>query len=266
VFVQSYEPRDVEVVDSLHSNLINVPISANWWVDHRTFRPLPGTERDADLVMIASWGRYKRHDAFFAALARLRARGESLRTILIGYAGDMSKDQLFRLARYHGVDRQLEIFERVSPTDVNGHLNRAKVNIVWSRREGINRAIIEGFLADTPGILRSGFNYGYKYPYINEHTGCFATEGELPDRLLSMVKDHERYAPREWILNYMNPQKATQLIDEVIGRHAAQSGERWTPGQLAAKTSLLDAMAYWDEGDRQRFDADYAWLRSMIRA
>jgi glycosyltransferase involved in cell wall biosynthesis len=228
------------------------------------FRPLPGATKDADVLLIAAWAHYKRHDAFFRALARLRARGERLKTVLIGYRGDCTREDIVRLAQYHGVADQLELHERLPPEEVNRHLNRVKVNVLWSRREGFNRAIIEGFFAGTPGIMREGFNYGYCYPYINEKTGCFATERDLPEKLLWVIRNQERFAPREWVLEHMNCHKATQIIDETVGRHARQVGERWSGG-LAVKVTSLDAMSYWDESERGRFEADYAFLRSMLQ-
>src|SRR5262249_31486334 len=151
--------------------LIPVPVSANWWVDHRVFQPLPDVSKDADAIMVASWARFKRHERFFAVLSRLRKRGDKLRVILIGYCNDCTGNDIFRLAPYRGVADQIEMHERVAPEEVNRHLNRAKVNVIWSRREGVNRAVIEGFFAGTPGILRAGFNFGYPYPFINPQTG-----------------------------------------------------------------------------------------------
>jgi len=264
VFIQTGEPRDFAFLQRLNANLVPVPVAGNWWVDHRVFRPLQGATRDADVLFLAAWGRYKRHDAFFSALARLRARGEKLKTILIGYKSDLTKDDIWRLARYHGVADQLEMHERLPPAEVNRHLNRVKVNVLWSRREGFNRAVIEGLFAGTPAIMRQGFNYGHPYPYINPKTGAFATERDLPDRLLAVIRSPEQFAPREWVMANMSPQRATQIIDETIGRRAHQAGEKWG-GSLAVKLTALDAMSYWDESDRRRFEADYAFLRSVLR-
>ena len=265
VFVQTYEPRDIAFVKRFPRNFVPIPVAGNWWVDHRIFRPLPGATRDADVLMIAGWAKYKRHDHVFSALAKLRSRGEKLKTILVGYPGDMSLNDLWRLARYHGVSDQLEIFERVDAEEVNRQLNRVKVNVLWSRREGFNRAIIEGLWSNTPGIMRRGFNYGYEYPYINAQTGSFSTERELPDKLLSIARHHEEYASRHWVQEHMSPQIATRVVDEHFARYAAVQGEPWTTGQIEVKVTFLDGMRYWDEGKRPQFADDYAYLQSMLR-
>lgn len=265
VFVQASEPRDAAFLQGIGGNLIAVPTGANWWVDHRIFRPIPGLAKDADLVVVSGWSRFKRHAALFAALARLRARGDRLKVILAGYHGDLGRDGIFNLGRYYGVADQLELHEHVSQEEVNRLYNRSRANLIWSRREGVNRAIVEGFFAGTPGILRDGFNYGYHYPFINPATGCFSGEKELPEVLLHVVKHSGEYAPREWAMAHMSCQKALAVLDTAVGDYARSVGEPWSGG-LAGKTSHLNAMAYWDEADWDRFATDYDFLRSALRS
>ncbi|MEZ5591636.1 MAG: glycosyltransferase [Gammaproteobacteria bacterium] len=265
VFVQAYEPRDRDFILRLGSNLIPVETAASWWVDHRVFRPLPGVTKDADVIMVASWARFKRHAQLLAALRQLRDQGERLQTILIGYANDWSRKGIHDAARYYGVADQVEMYERISPEEVNRHYNRAKVNVVWSRREGVNRAIIEGFFAGVPGVVRLGFNYGYRYPYINGRTGCFASEADLAGKLLEVTRGPAVLSPREWVLENMSPQIATRIVDRTIGSWCRSAGEEWEEGKVTVKLSQLDSQHYWDHADRQQFGADYAFLRSTIR-
>lgn len=264
VFVQAFEPRDAAFVAGLNSNLVPVPVSANWWIDHRLFHPLPGVEKDVDVVMIAGWGTYKRHAAFFAALGRLRRAGRRLRVLLLGYPLDSTLADLYRLAGHYGVADQVEAHEWVPYERVNALVNRARVCILWSRREGVNRAIIEAMFAGVPCLVRDGFNYGYHYPYVNDTTGCFATERGLPDKLLWMVEHHDRFAPREWVTAHMTCQRAAEILSDAIGKAAAARGEPWSGG-VAAKVNKLHGVEYWDPADARRFEPDYAFLRSAVR-
>src|SRR5262249_27967994 len=161
----AYEPRDEKFIQSLGSNLISVPVSNNWWVDHRIFRPLPSVTKDIDVIMVAGWARFKRHHAFFHGLKRLRKKGIVLKVVLVRYPMGQTKDDVCEAAAYYGITDQLEIHESISAEQVNYHFNRAKVSVLWSRREGWNRALIEGMLAGVPCILRQGHNYGFSYPY-----------------------------------------------------------------------------------------------------
>src|SRR5262249_39626937 len=153
-----------------------------------------------DVVMIASWAKFKRHHRFFAALRTLRAAGATPRVALLGYPVDSTRAEIWTLARYYGVADQLDVREWAPPDVVTQYLNRAKVNGIWPRREGVNRAIIEGMFAGVPCIVREGFNYGYRYPYINDQTGCFSSERELPQKLLWMLDNYWRFSPRDWVM------------------------------------------------------------------
>jgi glycosyltransferase involved in cell wall biosynthesis len=264
VFVQAYEPRDRDFLERLGSNLTPVPVSANWWVDHRMFKPRPEDRKDIDIVMIASWADFKRHGKFFSAVRRLRRMRGGLKIALVGYPAGRTKEDIQALATYHGVADLVEIHEWLPPEEVAGILGRSKVNVVWSRREGVNRAIIEGMFAGVPCVIREGFNYGYRYPYINDLTGCFAAEAELPERLDRWIGGQATFAPRDWVMEHMSPQRATEILGRSIREVAVSRGERWTEG-LVVKVDRLHDMAYWDEADRGRFEADYAYLRSALR-
>ena len=157
---------------SLESNLEVVPVAANWWVDHRSVPP-PGAPRDIDVIMVAAWAGIKRHWRVFRTLAELRKRGHKLKVALVGYRYDLTRADVEALAAHFGIRDQIETFERISHEEVAALLARSKVHVLWSRRECANRAIIEAMLADVPVIVRDGLTFGYRYPYINEHTGRF---------------------------------------------------------------------------------------------
>lgn len=264
VFVGATEPRDAAFIDGLGTNLVTAPFSSNCWVDPRLFHPIAGVEKDIDIIVIAAWSDYKRHWAVFRALQRLAQRGLRPRVALVGYAIGLSQDDIRAQARHFGVEEQLDFHERLSPAEVNHLLNRSKVNLLWSRREGVNRAIIEGMFADVPCVVRSGFNYGYEYPYINSQTGRYATEEGLPDVLADMLKNTESFSPYAWVSNNMSPQTTTRALQGSIKRVALGVGEAWTR-DLAVKVNVLDGLAYYDPSEHERFKADYERLRSLVR-
>ena len=261
VFVGSIEPRDTEFIRSLEPNLVAAPFSSNTWVDDRVFRPLPDVQPDADIIMVAGWARYKRHHAFFRGLARLRQRRVQPKVILAGYPIDLTKDEILQEADWYGVRDLLEIHEWASPAEVNRLLNRAKVNVLWSRREGVNRAIIEGMLAGRPCVVREGMNYGYHYPHINSQTGRFSTERDLPHILFEMIENHGRYGPRDWVLANMSCRKTAELLNLAIKAKAKELGEKWTM-DIVPKVNELGCVRYWDAADSTRFASDYDFLRS----
>ena len=142
--------------------------------------------------------------------------------------------------------------------------NRAKVNVLWSRRDGCNRSIIEGMLADVPCVMWRGFNYGYQYDHINPRTGSFADDGDLGRVLLETIDNPSRYRPRQWVLDHMSCHHATSILSEAVAKVAFSRAEPWTHGPVA-KVGHLNAMSYWDDSDRARFRADYEFLESTVR-
>jgi hypothetical protein len=118
--------------------------------------------------------------------------------------------------------------------------------------------------AGVPCILREGHNYGYRYPYINSQTGCFASEEELPNKLIGMIHNYQKFSPRDWVLSNMSCQKAIQILTGAIRRTAIAAGENWTQ-EPTVKVCYLNTMRYWNDGDVQKFKADYDFLRSTVR-
>ena len=266
VFVETNEPPDIEFLRQISPNFVHVHTQGNCWVDHRVFRPVTGVAKDVDVSMVSAWADYKRHAGVFRALGKLRDRGIKLRTLLIGYAGDgsLTRDDIHRQARYFGVADQIEIQENLEIEQVTAALSRSKVHVLWSRRDGFNRAIIEAMLAGVPGVLRSGHNYGQHYPYINARTGQFADERTLPEVLLHMSERYAEYDPRAWVMENMTPQIATDRLNAAIKRVALARGEAWST-DIVVRTVQLKRAPYWDPDDAARFEGDYAYLRTLLR-
>jgi glycosyltransferase involved in cell wall biosynthesis len=262
VFVQTPEPRDAATLRTIGGNLIPLSVGGNWWVDHRVYRPLPDVTKDVDVIMVACWGTYKRHYSFFSSLATLRKQGHLLKAVLVGYRANYKLDDILLQAQHFGVEDQLEAYENLTPDEVNRQYNRAKVNLLWSRKEGFNRAIIEGMCANVPCIIRVGHNYGHAYSYINPLTGCFSSERDLPQKLLGVIGNPTAFAPRDWVLQNMSCLQATEDLQAAIKQVATAAGENWTQN-LAVKTCYLNTMRYWDEDNRRRFEPDYEFIRSV---
>jgi len=264
VFVESVEPRDIAFIEGLGANFRTVPIAANWWVDHRLVAPEPGVERDIDVIMVAAWSGIKRHWRFFQVLAGLRARGHRLSVALVGYKTDRNRDHIEEDARVLGVLDQITFHEGLTLQQVGRLLARAKIHVLWSRKEGANRAIVEALFADVPIIVRSGLSYGHVYPYVNPETGRFADESTLGDTLLDMIAHRDTYHPRQWALANMSCQRATRILEQHIRREAVTAGESWSRG-LVVKTVHLESQRYWDPDDMRRFKADYDYVASCAR-
>ena len=81
VFTLISNPHDAEVLPRVSSRLIVVPLYASSWVNPELYQPVPHAERPYDLIMVASWGKVKRHHVLFKAL---RSMPRDLRVLLVG--------------------------------------------------------------------------------------------------------------------------------------------------------------------------------------
>jgi glycosyltransferase involved in cell wall biosynthesis len=115
-------------------------------------------------VMVANWGRFKRHWHLFDALRELPS---SLQVRLIGQPDrTYGLDNVRRQARDIGVTQNLEFFENLRVEQVQEQLANGRVSIILSRHEGYCGAVTESMFADTPvGVLNDAY-IGSK-AYIN---------------------------------------------------------------------------------------------------
>ena len=261
VLVMTYEDRDKRFINDLNSNLRTVDIGPSWWVDPTVFQPDSRLEKKYDLIMVAAWDAFKRHHFFFRAIRKLKNEGIILKIALAGYSTSTTKESVWELAEFYGVEPQIDLYDKVAPKDVSHLFQISRINILWSRFEGNNRSIIEGMFCDVPAIMRQGHNYGQEYPYINARTGVYSSERGLPETIKTMLKDLNRFSPRKFVEKEMSCFKAIDLLRQRISEiHGVQFGE----SDIVLKINELDGMRYFHEQEQSSFDSDYKILASAL--
>jgi glycosyltransferase involved in cell wall biosynthesis len=250
VFVQTYEERDYQLIKYADTNLVPIRIGPSWFINHNVFVPQK-LDKIYDVIMVAAWAKFKRHDEFFKAIKPCIMKNKNFKIVLVGYPVDMTQTDIKRLIKKHDIEDNVVIFEKVSRDKVSEILSKSKVNVLWSKFEGNNRAIIEGMFCDIPVVLREGHNYGEHYDFINEKTGDFANEETLPFTLEKLIKNLNSLSPREYVLNQRNAIQATRIIEESIAEIEGASNGEWH-NRLAVKTNDLVGMSYLDE-EPQKF-------------
>jgi glycosyltransferase involved in cell wall biosynthesis len=257
------EPRDAEFLGSVSKNLIPGNFTGNTWIDTDTFKPLENVVKDIDVIVVGSWAWYKRHWAIFRAIKTLRENGHRLKVALVGYPVDMTIDEVKELAKLYGVIDQIEFHERVSTAEVNYLLNRSKINILWSRREGTPRTVPEGMSAGIPAIIRKGFNYGANYAHISSQTGIYSDEDDLPNDILNLISIAGQLKPRDWIIQNMTPEISTRNLNETLKKIAITHEESWK-SPATVKISTLDGLKYKNKLDEAIFLKDNEFLKQCI--
>lgn len=227
IVVESSEITDYEFIESLGGNLIPVDFGSSDWVNHETFYPINTLEKEYDSLYVSSYKYIKRNHAYLRALAHITQPG--YKAALVCNSWGQTKNEVSKLIDYYGIQDKVDVYERLTQPELNELLNKSKVNILLSLKEGSNRSIFEGFFANTPGIVLKA-NVGVNKAYINNQTGMLIDEKELPKALLHFFTNWQDYSPREWAMDNISIFKTKQKLDAVLEALALEQGMPWTHG------------------------------------
>jgi hypothetical protein len=257
VFTLISNPRDAEVLPRIAPNLMVVPLYASSWVNPDLFEPMPRPQRPYDLIMVANFAKFKRHQAFFAAL---RDMPRDLRILLIGQDQDGRTAETIRgIAGWYGVADRFELRSNLPYRDVTRAFCQARASVVLSRREGSCVAITESFFADAPAAILEGAEIGSRV-YINKQTGRFLPDHDLARALTDFIAAADTFQPRAWAEEHISCVHSSRFLNDLLRQHALAAGQDWTQ-DIASMQWCPDPRLLRSE-DRQRIGPE----REVIRA
>jgi Glycosyl transferases group 1 len=217
--------RDVEILRRFSAKYRVVPLYASSWVNPDAFRPLPFRDRDFDIIMVANFGRFKRHFSFFNTLRKMPS---NLNVVLIGQDQDgRSADAIYKEARYYHVHKKITIMKDVPYRGVSEALCRSRISLNLSRREGSCVVIAESLFANTPVGMLEHAEVGSR-AFINESTGCLLRLGDYSGQLRDFLDRADGYSPREWAERNISCHRSTAVLNEAIRSEMLASGQEWT--------------------------------------
>jgi glycosyltransferase involved in cell wall biosynthesis len=259
VVIQFPIEKDMEFIRRLRSNIIPIKLGCCDWVDHNVFRPLPGINKDYDVIMVANWAPWKGHSRLFKALREL-PRSVVLKVALVGFPwGGRNKQDILTSIKKYDFHHTVDIFQTIPQYTVNELLNKSKVNILLSRREGPNRSVFEAMMADVPTLLYKR-NNSINHEYINKWTGELADDQQIPKVMLEMVTNYPKYRPRQWALKNMGYVNATRRLNKLL-RNVFQK-DVWTTDIVQR---MWGASRYANEEEKEAMKGGYQHLRTMLR-
>lgn len=258
--LQAAQNDDKIVLDKLTSSIKTIDLGSGDWTDIHTFTPM-SRKKEYDVVMVASWARFKRHEVLFKSLKELKRRRKKFRVALIGYPMDMNKSDIVKLAKKYNVDSFCNIYEQISPPEVAKIVSSAKVALHLSKYEGTNKASYEAWLSNVPLIVYK-YNVGFRSNYINEYTGLLADDDELADAMEYVFANENIFAPREWILKHSGYINSTHKLNESLSKIALEMGEPWTIDIVTKKNS--PNFLYAHEEDRLAMEHSYHQLKKHL--
>jgi glycosyltransferase involved in cell wall biosynthesis len=247
VFTLISNPKDVAVFPRMSSNLIVVPLYASSWVNPDLFEPVPKPERTCDLLMVANFAKFKRHQTLFAALRKMP---KEMRVVLIGQNQDgRTADTIREMAAWYGVADRFTLLRNLPYAAVTKQFCAARATVVLSKREGSCVAIAESLFADAPAAMLRDAGIGSR-AFIHERTGRFLDEANLASELTDFVRNADQYQPRQWALENISCLCSTRTLNALLKQKALELGQQWTR-DIAALQWAPDPKLVHDE-DRQR--------------
>jgi glycosyltransferase involved in cell wall biosynthesis len=246
LFIGISNAVDVEQYRVLAPVIEPVPLLASDWTHPGYYRPQPPAGRDVDVLMVANFLQFKRHWLLFEALRDMR---RDLRVVLIGIAAPgRTADHIRAEARAFGVRQELEILTRVPNDVVGSYQERARTQLIFSRREGSCVATAEALFAGAPvGMMRDA-HVGSK-AYINGQTGALFERAGLARALSAFVERSAEFGPRAWAEEHITCFRSSERLNAQLRDHSARAGRPWTRDIVPFCWRLVPAYAT-DEGER----------------
>lgn len=262
VIVQCFTEQDHEFVSRLGAPLVPVRLGPADWVDASVFDIDTSRPRSTDLVMVANWGRHKRHAKLFEALSRIKDR--DIRVLLVGFAwaGRTAADVKREAARWASPNIDIEFAENLSHAELAARLTDCKVFVFLTRKEGDNKALVEALFCGVPAIVYRE-TVGGASSRINDSTGILSSDEELTDKVVYMLDHYREFKPRQWALENTGSGVATRVLDDAIRNAVSGAGDLYSTGIVEKRNA--PNLAYKDDDVRALFESDYEFVKDCVR-
>jgi hypothetical protein len=201
------DPSTMEETKKKFPDTIPLKLAEADFVDTDKFRPL-GVPKPYTGIQIAAWPAFKRHELFVSAAALLpekrflkfghfwRAPGR------FGWNSETARRRrTIRLARKLHANIDFPDDYVSDPQDLNKLVNTAKMGILTSEHEGLNRFKMECLSADIPMLVAEDSGPATTR-HINERTGLLfkPTPEDLAEAIRYVEEHIADFSPRAYIL------------------------------------------------------------------
>lgn len=244
VVIQSTEIRDYDFIKSLDSSLVPTTFGASDWVNQDTFKYItPPPEKTYDAIYVSNHNSIKRNHVFLKTISKIKDPSFKAALVCSGW-GNNRDYNLELMKRLHLYDR-IDLIEKLNQHDLNIILNKSKVNILLSLKEGSNRSLFEGFFAGTPGIILKN-NVGANKTYFTEQSGSAINEAELPETLLWYKYNWQKLSAHTWATENISIFKTKDKLDDLLKQISEAQGLQWTTG-TCLKVNSPEATLYSED-------------------
>ena len=186
------------------------------------FKPL-NLEKEYDIIYVAAYALYKRHELFLSALQILKDQGIPVKCIILGTGDQEYKKKIQEMAKDLDVK-----FDTVNKKEVNIYLNKSKFSIMLSKKEGIPRAISESFAANVPAIVYDDIKGGL-LRLVNKQTGILTGDKpeEIAEAIKYMLEHYREFSPRKWFVENTGFFNANKQIKKLAKKICEKNNEEF---------------------------------------
>jgi glycosyltransferase involved in cell wall biosynthesis len=215
-----------KIVKKFNGKIRYLPFHAASWVNHNKYSEK--LKKDNDLLMVANFGKHKRHWLLFQAMSKMP---NDVKACIIGVpTSDRKKENLIKEAKLFGIYDKVKIIERATNDELLSMLLRSKLFCALTYREGSYVSVAEAIISDTPVAMFSNAYIGTK-AYINQKTGEFLSpKKDLSKQLVSILKNHSKYSPREWGIKNISAEINSKKFSKIMLEYSIKDKEQWTNG------------------------------------
>jgi glycosyltransferase involved in cell wall biosynthesis len=262
VFIQCFTDDDFHFIEQLSTKLVPIRLGPADWVDSEVFVSRIVPEKKYDIIMVANWGRHKRHDMLFKALEKIRDRRINVLLIGFDWGGRIRQDVEREARKIDGNWVRIELKENLSQVEIAQHLVESRMFLFLSKKEGDNKSIVEAFFCNVPAIVLKDTIGGARYR-IDEQTGIFSSYEDLHKSILYMLDHADRFSPRSWAIKHTGSSIATKMLNLAIRQIAVANREPFTT-DVVEKTNSPN-LTYKIPATRSLFEEDYRLIRTFER-
>lgn len=187
------------------------------FADFETFRPLD-IPKAYDLVYVACAQAYKRHDILFQAMAALKDSKPVNCLCVCGY-GELG-NELRTMACDMGIAVDFIGPPGVSYTEVNYHINRARVGIVAGVNDGCPAVLTEYMLADVPVLANASLCCGLRF--ITPETGWVSLRDDFARSIQIALEQCHSIKPRQYAIERWGWPTSVRQLEAILHAHGYQ--------------------------------------------
>ena len=215
VIIEASEVEDRVLLNCFPETFVPVSFGASDWVDSDIFIDT-GAAKIYDSIYISNTNPIKRIKRYIDAVKQIVAMGNSNYVgCLVCAAWGGAEALILEMVNQYQLKDNIVLKFSLNREQVIDALNKSKVNILLSYKEGSNRSLFEAMFCNVPVICLSE-NVGVNKAYVNEFTGLLVPDKMLEGALIWIGENYRQFCARNWAMENISPPSTTRKLSQLL--------------------------------------------------